>query len=40
MKQPAEIKVDNEKAATWMKNGAQPTDTVRVLLKKSGAIED
>ena len=39
MKQPAEIKVDNEKAAQWMKNGAQPTDTVRVLLKKSGAIE-
>ena len=39
MKQPAEIKVDNEKAAAWMKNGAQPTDTVRVLLKKSGAIE-
>ena len=39
MKQPAEIKVDNEKAATWMKNGAQPTVTVRVLLKKSGAIE-
>ena len=39
MKQPAEIKVDNEKAVTWMKNGAQPTDTVRVLLKKSGAIE-
>ena len=39
MTQPAEIKVDNEKAAEWMKNGAQPTDTVRVLLKKSGAIE-
>ena len=39
MKQPAEIKVDNEKAAAWMKNGAQPTDTGRVLLKKSGAIE-
>ena len=39
MKQPAEIKVDNEKAAAWMKNGVQPTDTVRVLLKKSGAIE-
>lgn len=39
MKQPAEIKIDNEKAITWMKNGAQPTDTVRVLLKKSGAIE-
>lgn len=39
MKQPTEIKVDNEKAATWMKNGAQPTETVRILLKKSGAIE-
>ena len=39
MKQPAEIKVDNEKAQHWMKNGAQPTDTVKVLLKKSGAIE-
>ncbi len=39
MKKPAEIKIDNEKAKTWMKNGAQPTETVRVLLKKSGAIE-
>ena len=39
MKQPADIKVDNEKAKEWMKNGAQPTETVRVLLKKSGAIE-
>ncbi len=39
MKQPAEIKIDNEKAAGWLKNGAQPTDTVRILLKKSGAIE-
>ena len=36
---PAEIKIDNEKARQWMKNGAQPTDTVRALLKKSGAIE-
>ena len=39
MKQPAEIKIDNEKAVAWMKNGAQPTDTVRALLKKTGAIE-
>ena len=39
MKQPAEIKIDNEKAAAWLKNGAQPTDTVRVLLKKTGVIE-
>ena len=40
MKQPAEIKVDNEKALEWIKNGAQPTETVRVLLKKSKAIEE
>ena len=39
MKQPAEIKVDGEKAKQWIKDGAQPTETVRVLLKKSGAIE-
>ncbi len=39
MKHPAEIKIDNEKAVQWMKNGAQPTDTVRILLKKSGAIQ-
>jgi len=35
---PAEIKIDAERAQYWIKNGAQPTDTVRVLLKKSGAI--
>lgn len=37
--EPVELKVDNEKAAQWVKNGAQPTDTVRALLKKSGAID-
>ena len=36
---PAEIKVDNERAQYWLKNGAQPTDTVRGLLKKSGALQ-
>lgn len=35
---PATITVDAEKAQQWIKNGAQPTDTVRALLKKSGAI--
>lgn len=39
LKNPAEIKVDNEAAKKWLSNGAQPTDTVRILLKKSGAIE-
>ncbi len=38
MKQPAEIKLDKEKAIEWLKKGAQPTDTVRVLLKKSSDI--
>ncbi|MBR4820000.1 MAG: 30S ribosomal protein S16 [Clostridiales bacterium] len=36
---PAEIMIDNEAAKKWIANGAQPTDTVRALLKKSGAIE-
>ena len=39
MTKPAEIKVDGERALAWIKNGAQPTDTARILLKKSGAIE-
>ena len=38
MKEPAVLSVDNDKAAQWIKNGAQPTDTVRDLLKRSGAI--
>ncbi|MEG1547888.1 MAG: 30S ribosomal protein S16 [Clostridia bacterium] len=36
---PSELNVNNEKALNWIKNGAQPTDTVRALLKKSGAIQ-
>ena len=36
--EPSVVKVDNEKAAQWIKNGAQPTDTVKKLLEKSGAI--
>ena len=36
---PAEIRVDAEKAKKWIANGAQPTDTVRVLLKKAGATD-
>ena len=35
---PVELKIDVEKAQTWLKNGAQPTDTVRARLKKTGAI--
>ena len=35
MRAPAEINIDAEKAKAWIANGAQPTDTVRYLLKKS-----
>ena len=34
-KAPAEVKIDAEKAKKWIANGAQPTDTVRALLKKN-----
>ena len=39
MVDPAEIKIDAEKAKKWIGNGAQPIDTARALLKKAGAIE-
>ena len=37
--EPAEIKIDAEKAKKWLSNGAQASDTVKALLKKSGIIE-
>ena len=33
------IKIDADKAKTWISNGAQPTDTVKALLKKSNIID-
>ena len=36
--QPATVTVDVEKAQAWIKNGAQPTDTVRGLLKNAGVL--
>ena len=38
LSEQAAITVDVEKAQTWIKNGAQPTDTVRGLLKKAGVM--
>jgi small subunit ribosomal protein S16 len=38
LKNPSEIHINNEKAKEWLSNGAQPTDTVRKLLKISGAL--
>ena len=39
MAEPNVINIDEEKAKKWLGEGAQPTDTVRDLLKKSGIIE-
>ena len=36
--EPATVKIDAEKAGTWLKNGAQPTETVKSLFVKSGII--
>ncbi len=37
--EPAEINIDTDRALEWIKNGAQPTDTVKTLLKRTGAIQ-
>ena len=36
--EPSEFKVDEEKTKKWIANGAQPTDTVKALLKKNNII--
>ena len=36
--EPVVVKIDSDKAKTWIGNGAQPTDTVRALLKKNGVL--
>ena len=35
-----ELKIDKEKTLTWIKNGAQPTETARTLLVKAGVVEN
>lgn len=37
--EPVTVVIDSEKAKKWISNGAQPTETVKALLKKSGIIE-
>ena len=39
LKNPVEVKIDAEKASAWIANGAQPTETVKAYLKKSGIIK-
>ena len=36
--EPSTIKIDADKAKQWLANGAQPTDTVRALLKKASVL--
>ncbi|MDX9889089.1 MAG: 30S ribosomal protein S16 [Anaerovoracaceae bacterium] len=38
MVEPPEIKIDGEKAKQWISNGAQPTETVRSLMKKTDIL--
>lgn len=38
MVEPAVVKVDADKAKQWIANGAQPTDTVKSILKKNGVL--
>ena len=37
-KEPSIVKIDADKAKQWLANGAQPTDTVRALLKKASVL--
>ena len=37
-KEPTVVNLDADKAKTWLRNGAQPTDTVKVILKKEGVL--
>lgn len=36
---PAQIRIDEELAVKWIKNGAQPSDTVRNILSKEGIMK-
>ena len=38
--EPTEVRIDTEKAIKWLRNGAQPTDTARALLKKNGVYDE
>ena len=39
LRDPAEIKIDAAKAEKWLNDGAQPTETVKSILKKSGIVK-
>ena len=39
LKNPVAVKIDADKALQWLQRGAQPTDTVRTLLRKAGVMQ-
>ena len=39
LEKPEVVKIDEEKAQKWIANGAQPTDTVKALLRKNGIVK-
>ena len=39
LEKPEVVKIDEEKAQKWTANGAQPTDTVKALLRKNGIVK-
>ncbi len=38
-REPAEVKIEEEKALDWLSKGARPSDTVRTLFRKAGIME-
>ena len=39
LKNPAEVKIDEAKAQKWLNDGAQPTETVKSIIKNSGIVK-
>ncbi len=39
MTEPADVKVDGDRVKEWIANGAQPTDTVKAVLKRAGVLD-
>ncbi len=39
MTEPSTVKINAERAEKWLNDGAQPTDTVKYLLKKNGIVK-
>ncbi len=39
LEKPEVVKIDEEKAQKWIANGAQPTETVKSLLRKNGIVK-